>query len=66
MTADRFICHALIGLLSGALGAALVEFAPRGAWLGGIERVGQHPLAIMLAQQTGITNRGETVGRGAP
>ena len=53
MTPDSFVWHAMIGLLSGALGASLAQSAPRVGWLGGIERVGQHPLALMLAQQTG-------------
>ena len=53
MTPDSFLWHAVIGLLSGALGAAVAESAPRLGWLGGIEKVGQHPLAIVLAQQTG-------------
>ncbi len=53
MTPDSFVWHAILGLLSGALGAALAESAPRAGWLRDIEKFGHHPLAIMLAQQSG-------------
>jgi hypothetical protein len=53
MTLESFVWHAMVGLLSGAIGGCLADRTPRGHWLDGIHRVGQHPLAMLLAQQTG-------------
>ncbi len=53
MTPDSCVWHAIIDLLSGALGASVAESGSRRGWCGDIEKLGRHPLAILLAQQTG-------------
>jgi hypothetical protein len=62
MTADAFAFFALIGTLCGAVGASAAQSSPYEHWMAFVRRVSQNPLAMVIAQQSGM--HGFT--RGAP